>query len=295
MKKLTLLIPVYNGGGWFRECLDSLLPHLHCFGHIIVSINKSPKQEEDIATFEAFKKQAVGVVCKSLIQKRMTSGTVHLRYITLQLRHEIGDDFWFFLCHDDILLPSFFEVYAHMQPFLRNDVAINPGRSFFRESFVTENFAYTSFGSKVFENGIDVDAFINQDLDRHYITNVSGVIYPKTSRTYIMALQSLLLFGYRSEYIMLTGRGIRTIYTPPEPMVGIRLHANQQGSQQHPIARRWDEYVYMVHAYCRARDPFLCKKILARFLVFRVLQQPHVYFAKACRRVVRTVLQRRAR
>lgn len=59
MKKLTVVIPVYKGGEYFRECLESFLPHLECFDTIAASINKSPLQEMDIATFKEFQKKNV--------------------------------------------------------------------------------------------------------------------------------------------------------------------------------------------------------------------------------------------
>ena len=47
--KLSLVIQVYNGGDYWRECWESVIENQDIFEHIFISISKSPKQEEDIA------------------------------------------------------------------------------------------------------------------------------------------------------------------------------------------------------------------------------------------------------
>ena len=51
--KLSLLVQVYNGGDYWRECWESVLRNQDLFEQIYVSIGKSPKQDEDLLQFTA--------------------------------------------------------------------------------------------------------------------------------------------------------------------------------------------------------------------------------------------------
>lgn len=103
---------------------------------------------------------------------------------------------------------------------------------------------------------------------------MSGIICTKQALDRANSIIKYLLFGYRGEYIVLTAPNIITIYSTPEPIIGIRVHPGQQGAVQKPFARKWDEFVYLVHLHHRTTDPVLRQKIRTRSRLFRIWFEP---------------------
>ena len=257
MKKLTVVIPVYKGGEYFRECLESFLPHLECFDTIAASINKSPLQETDIAAFKEFQKKLPKHITSFYLKQKFSLGPRgHAAFVRWQLRKKSLQGFQMIMAHDDVLLENFSTVYQSLQTKLHDGAIINPARSFFDKSFSPENKIYDFYGARNFPEGLPVDEFVLQDFDR------------------TRAITKYLLFGYRGEYIFLTAPSVTTIYSTPEPVIGIRVHPGQQGAVQKTFARKWDEFVYLVHLYHRTTDPVLRQKIRTRSRLFRIWFEP---------------------
>lgn len=276
MEKLTVVIPVYKGGEYFRECLERFLPHLECFDTIAASINKSPLQETDIATFKEFQKKLPKHITSFYLKQKFSLGARgHAAFIRWQLRKKSLQGFQMIMAHDDVLLENFSAVYRSFQDKLHDNSVINPARSFFDKSFSPEKKIYDYYGARNFPEGLPVDEFVSQDFDRHYITNMSGIICTKQALDRANSITKYLIFGYRGEYIVLTAPNIITIYSTPEPVIGIRVHPGQQGSVQKNFARKWDEFVYLVHLYHRTTDPVLRQKIRTRSRLFRIWFEPH--------------------
>lgn len=292
LHKLTVLITVYRGGVMFAECLNSLLPHMDCFAHIVVSINKSTLQDEDIATFERFCQQVPdGVTCTCLKQKIELSAKWHVVLLSRQLRHQTFSDYWMSLAHDDILLDGFSRIYKEISFQLNEKQVVNPARSFFRNTFAPEQKIYDYYGMRHFPHGLPVDDFVLQDFDRHYVTNISGLIFHTQSLRRFFSNVKYLYYGYRAEYILMSSLGITTIVSTPEPIIGIRVHPAQQGSIQKPRARQWDEFVYLVHLYRRTTDPLLRQKIRSRSRLLRAWHEPGVYALRLLRKIVRKLFR----
>lgn len=292
MKKLTVVIPVYKGGEWFRECLESFLPHLACFDTIAASINKSEIQEQDIATFKEFQKKLPPDITSFYFKQRFSlSARGHASFIKWQLRKKNLRGLQLLMAHDDVLLENFSQIYQLVQERISDTSLINPARSFFRTEFSEENKLYDYYGMRDFPSGLSVDDFVLQDFDRHYVTNMSGVICTKKSLDRASSITRYLYYGYRGEYIVLTSPGISTIYSTPEPIIGIRVHPTQQGSVQKLRARQWDEFVYLVHLYRRTTDPLLRQKIRSRSRLLRAWHEPGVYALRLLRKIVRKLFR----
>lgn len=75
--KLTLILAVHNGGKSFQECLESIIPHLHCFDSLFVSINKGSAQEDAVVAWKNFLQQQPDVQHTCLIQKNFLSAKQH--------------------------------------------------------------------------------------------------------------------------------------------------------------------------------------------------------------------------
>lgn len=288
MKKLTVVIPVYRGGDYFHECLASFLPHLECFSTIAASINKSSLQEADIATFKEFQQKLPASITSFYIKQKFSlSARTHATFMRWQCRKRNLNGLQIIMAHDDVLLKNFSKVYRDLQDRLNDDIVINPARSFYNNSFSQENKIYDYYGIKNFLNGIYVDEFILQDFDRHYITNMTGMICSKNVLDSARAITRYLSYGYRGEYTILTAPGVTSIYSTPEPIIGIRVHAAQQGAIEKPHARKWDEFVYLVHLYRRTTDPLLRQKIRSRSRLLRAWHEPGTYSLRLLKKLYR--------
>lgn len=289
MLKLTILIPVYKGCAWFKECLESLVLHKKYIGSVVVSFNKSEMQREDIKIFETFQKDNSDIQCVQIVQPISCSAAWHGRLIWWNLRHYMGESHWMILAHDDVLLPSFSESLKKLEHGINGSVAVNPSRSYYNDAIKPENFTFSYFGLKAYENGISVNDFISLDFSCHYITNMSGVILPRESLQYAGRLTSLLKHGYRAEYLYLTARGVEKILGTDVPVIGIRVHSGQEGSCNYKFARCWDEKVYLLHLLFRTNDKLLKRKILRRSQILRLIFSPREValnaFKKICKKL----------
>lgn len=292
MKKLTVVIPVYKGGEWFRECLESFLPHLACFDTIAASINKSETQEQDIATFREFQKKLPPDITSFYLRQRFSlNARGHAFFINWQLRKKKLAGFRMCMCHDDILLPSFSRNYAQIQPFLAPTTIINPARSFYFNEFLPHKWCHDYYGFRDFPQGLTIDDVALQTLDGIYITNVSGFIFHSSILKQFRRITRCLLYGYRAEYIVLTAPGATTVCSTPEPVIGIRVHAGSQGKIDKPLARMWDEHVYLIHLYRRTGDPLLREKICFQSRLLRVWKHPRRSLGKLLKKIGRKLFR----
>lgn len=287
MLKLTVIIPVYKGGTWFRECLDSLVPHKKYIGSVVVSINKSGIQDEDVKTFEYFKEKNKDIECIKLVQPFYCSAAWHGRFYSLRLRHYRGEPFWMLLSHDDVLLPGFSDCLEKLEQRIDDSVAVNPARSYYNETFTPDNFVFSYFGTKAYKNGISVNDFISLDFSCHYITNMSGVILPRESLRRAWCITRLLKYGYRAEYLYLTVRGVEKILGTDTPAIGIRVHKNQEGARDFKFARCWDEKIYLLYLLFTIKDERIRKKILRRSRILRLIFSPGEVAGKVLQKIYR--------
>lgn len=272
---------VYKGGDWFKECLDSLLPHTRCFGNIVVSFNNSPLQEKDMETFARFReKLPPSITCTCMKQRFSLSASWHGRIVRRWWQGKKFDDIWMCLAHDDILLSNFSEVYEKYAPLIDDTTIFNPARSYYHMSFTPENKRFDYYGFKSFPDGMPVDDFIQQDLACSYNTNMSGLCYSPETAQSISHVLDWLWYGYRGEYFLLTSPKIQKILSTPEPVIGIRMSPDQQGAINHPVIREWDECIYRLHLLRRTTDPLLRKKIFYSYILVRAARHPGKYALK---------------
>ena len=285
MLKLTVLIPVYKGGAWFKECLESLVLHKKHIGSVVVSFNKSEMQREDIKIFEIFQKNNNDIQCVKIVQTISCSAAWHGRLIWWRLRHYMGESHWMVLAHDDVLLPSFSDSLKKLESGINGSVAVNPSRSYYDDAIKPENFIFSYFGLKAYESGISVNDFISLDFSCHYITNISGVILPRKSLRHAWRLTSLLKHGYRAEYLYLTAYGVEKILGTDAPVIGIRVHRGQEGSCNYKFSRCWDEKIYLVHLLFRTNDKLIKRKILRQSRILRLIFSPREVALKAFKKI----------
>jgi hypothetical protein len=166
------------------------------------------------------------------------------------------------LCHDDILLPNFSNYIARLLPELRENTTVNPARSFFKDVFDENHLLFTDYGLLAYPNGIGREDFISRDLDRFFITNVSGIIINVKDAKEARKAQRLLLYGMRAEHFLLCSKSIETIYGTTEPLIGIRVHNKSQGALVKKHQTIIDQSIYFAYIYLTVNDKLLKNKIL---------------------------------
>ena len=97
---LSLVVQVYNGGAFWRQCWDSVVANMDLFESIFVSIGSSPVQREDVALVEPFISEKV----RLLVQERSMSSVEHGRILDNWVASFEPEGHIFLLCHGDILL-----------------------------------------------------------------------------------------------------------------------------------------------------------------------------------------------
>ncbi|MEG6503842.1 MULTISPECIES: hypothetical protein [unclassified Desulfovibrio] len=277
MPKLTLILAVHNGGKSFQECLESIIPHLHCIDSLFVSINKGSAQEDDVVTWKNFLQQQPDVQHTCLIQKKFLSAKQHAAIIypkLLETYKGMEDIYYLILCHDDMLMPNFSETVKDILPKLNAQTTVNPARAFYKDTFSKENHTFTFYGLLAHQDGISRENFISADIDRNYITNISGIILHRTVYENAMKWCLRTVYGYRSEYLLLASKGVKKIMGTQEPLVGIRLHSASGSSLAPTWKIRIDEYIYLLYMYFTTNDPFLREKLRRRCTIVGLAANP---------------------
>jgi len=97
-----LLIPVYKGGDFFSQAVDSVIPCLPWFSRVIIGLDGADISDDQISTLRLAR------ICDLTVlqtRKSLTSAR-HLRFIANQYFKSLGVTSCahvFMLCHDDIM------------------------------------------------------------------------------------------------------------------------------------------------------------------------------------------------
>ena len=114
IKELSLIIQVYRGNSYFKECLESVKKNIRFFHVIYISINKSDVSDFDLKTAMCFKKdikqssdnQNIRIIIFS--QNKTLSAIKHGKVFYKNiLKLDKASRFFMILCDDDIIFPSF--------------------------------------------------------------------------------------------------------------------------------------------------------------------------------------------
>lgn len=292
MDKINIILPVYRGGDYFRECLASIVPHIDIVKCLYISINKSISQKEDIESAQEFIDKYTDLTVKIYIRNRELTAKNHGYALLNDIMPVISAEYVMFLCHDDILLPSFS---SEILPLLKNfcsdsSIVINPAREFYFESFTKENLRYTFYGLKLFPEGLDICQFISNDIDRHYITNISGIVFSRQCLTEYSKISKMLRYGYRAEYLLLASKTNTRIISTHVPVIGIREHSQQQGAINKPIARFIDDSIYFLYVYITRKDELLKNKLEKKILIIKLYKRPFYMVSRFIYRRIKKIL-----
>lgn len=257
--KISLVIPVYNGGSYLKECLDSIAKNKSVFFHVYISINKSKIQEKDISIVENFIHENSDFPITYYVQKKMLSAVSHSNYFFSRIiKDDFYSDYFMILCHDDVLSKECSKILQEIDNALNCETVINPARSLYKESFLEENYIGTYYGLKSYKNlRISKERFTMQCFDHIPETNISGIILPKNAFIDFRNISKNFAYGYRTEYIMFFLKSIKYIQGTNSATVYIRKHKNSEGAKWFPKEGEYDEIFYRTYLFYATEDKYL--------------------------------------
>lgn len=240
--RISLLIPVYKGGGYWRECWESVKENLSFFDGVYISFNFSELQEQDIAVIQDFHSDKI----HWLRQDRKMSAVEHMMKLNEWLRPLPLSGFVFHLCHDDLLCREGLEELSRFE--LTEEDAVFGPFHFFDDQGIMREMTVREF-HRADGQPLSAAFFASLQEQRNPTYSLSGVMIPaKVFQTPYQPWQDLC-YGYRSELLHLCNPYVRQIFQGFHPSVKIRLHIGAEGSLQNPVFQQHDTLLYLLVAF----------------------------------------------
>ncbi len=255
--KLALLVQVYKGGEYFKECLESIEPHLGCFSAVYISVNGSVLFDDDIKLAESFKTGHADNRIILFSWESTLSAAVHSKsFYEKVLDEDKESDFFMTLCHDDILLSDFTENSEHLRFSLEKDDMVSMAKSFFSFTFDSNSLIGTSYGNLLSypKQRVEKTEYLMKCFDRYPETNCSGMVFPRDAFKEFTLLIPLFTYGYRSEYVQFANRQTTYVRGSAKPLVGIRMHPESEGACIVPEIIDKDVFFYICYLIFGAND-----------------------------------------
>jgi hypothetical protein len=233
MKSISLMIPVYKGGNYWKECWQSVLQNIDFFEHIVISFNKSELQDEDVGLVKNYNNPKV--IYKA--QTEFYSARDHFAKIS-ELVANVSSEFILILCHDDLLNTEGLKELLNKK--IDSKDTVFGSHVYFssdRNKFICKELLANA-------DGLDVKQFILNDIDRNYKFNISGTIFPKVILQEVLSFLPFFKYGYRFDNFMAANPLVKKIHQTNEPIVKIREHRQSAGQQNIKKLRATDNLAY---------------------------------------------------
>ena len=267
---LYLMVQVYNGGAYWRECLDSVKENLDLFDAVYVSIGKSPEQESDVELLRDFPADKVHWIS----QDKEMSAKEHGEKLDRWVGSFHLDGHIFILCHDDILLREGLLKLKELE--LKDDDAAFGPFLFFSQDRSSRPIQVREFHRED-DRPLDKDEFIFLQDQQQFTYNVSGLVLPANSFAEYPMPWHLLRYGCFSECSHLIHPRIRHIYQSAVPTVKIRWHGASEGALMKSEDLLHDSLVYHLISTAVAGSSYL-RKFQARSVLFLLRLDPWMGF-----------------
>lgn len=238
----VLLIPVYRGGSFFREAVNSIKPCLPWFRSCVISINGKDATEDRRCA------SSLAPLCQLTVLEtgRDINAMEHIYYIANQLTFGLGfskSTQLFIFCHDDLLAFQSFQSLdmAHWHGHGMRTISLGDYITFKDGESPNTGTGKSSFPGVSQSHRISRSSFfVMQNSGADPFTNISGM------RMSLDVLVTTLQFyrwtgsrsGMRIEYALATNKRVQTIINHCPPLVKIRSHPNSEGS-----IRNYSEFI----------------------------------------------------
>ena len=251
IKKISLIIQVYQGGLFLKDCLDSVRQNIYSFNSIYISINKSACSNADLHTALSLKKEIKKILQDNINitiftqDTRLSARDHSIVFYKNILQCDKTADFFMILCHDDILLPAFSANISSILSNLNENEILNPARSYYKENFTKKTYKGSCYGLLSYPDfKTTKEEFAMRSLDCAPSTCITGFILSKKALFEYLKILPFFAYGYRAEYVMMFLPSVKYVKSTNIPIVGIRNHTNQTGAQYFAKAHIHDERLY---------------------------------------------------
>ena len=220
--KLFLRVAVYNGGGFWRECWESIKENLDILDGVYISVNYSESQKQDIELIKSCPSSKV----KWRKENEYLSSVAHCVNIDNWLLNFDLDGHILILCHDDILERKGLRKLKELE--LKQDEAVWLGASFFYEkNMLGLQEKYQDIYS---DEKISSEEFFRTFHKR--TLNVSRILIPFSAYRMQTCPWRLLGHGYGAEVTYLCNPCVNYIQQMREIGIKIRQHADSEGARK---------------------------------------------------------------
>lgn len=251
-RKLILVIPVYNGGEYFKRCLKSVVPVENSFDGIIILINGLHFRKDYMSIVES----GLNLTnVKIYFTKKDLSAFQHALHWHDRLdKCDINyDDKILILCHDDELIPENLEKWtAAVRSSAVDELWI--GSYIVRRELHTERTVMASVFVRPFKEKMrtlgayEWILWSSTQSGGYVYTNLSGMVisiiawrnYMRFSRIFEPA------YGGRSEHSYICFKHFKWLKCNEEPVVIINEHALQQGRTGGTFSIAYDEFRWVM-------------------------------------------------
>ncbi len=240
--KLSLVITVFNGGEYWRECWQSVIENLDVFDRIFVSVSSSPQEERDIEIARSHCSEKIQL----LTHKNSMTAVEHLRKIDDWIASSDLEGHVFLLCHDDLLLREGLLQLKQMD--LDENDAVFGAWTFFSSCQKSRNLTVRQFYRSDGQPW-DKQSFIFLQDQQLYAMNISGVILPAEVYRKRYFPWHLCCYGARSEYLHLSAPCIKRIWQISDPAIKIRCRSDSEGALLDRRSNQYDTLLYLSLAF----------------------------------------------
>lgn len=245
--KLSLLIPVYKGGDYWRECWESIKKNLDFFDGVYISFNYSELQEKDFAIIQDCHSDKIHWIR----QDRMLVAAEHGRCLDRWLRGFQLSGHIFHLCHDDILCREGLEELSKFE--LTEEDAVFGPFHFFDDQGILKEMTVREF-HRADGQPLSGAFFASLQEQRNPTYSISGLILPAGIFQKPYLPWQDFIYGYRSELLHLCNPYVKRVFQGFSPTVKIRLHAGAEGNVQNPAFQQHDTMLYLLVSFAAYSD-----------------------------------------
>lgn len=245
--KLSLLIPVYKGGGYWRECWESVKANLDFFDGVYISFNYSELQEQDVSVIRDFQSDKIHWIRHDW----MMSAVGHSAKIDEWLRGFQLSGHIFHLCHDDILCREGLEELSKLE--LTEEDAVFGPFHFFDDQGIMREMTVREF-HQADGQPLSGAFFASLQEQRNPTYSISGLILPAGIFQKPYLPWQDFIYGYRSELLHLCNPYVKRVFQGFSPTVKIRLHAGAEGNVQNPAFQQHDTMLYLLVSFAAYSD-----------------------------------------
>ena len=265
-----MVVPVYEGGDYWKECWKSICQNLDYFSSVVLSFNKGKSQDSDSAATESCHDSKI----HRIKQPRLYTAVQHICKIT-ECLERIDAQHVFFLAHDDILVREGLREFANKE--IGDNDAVFGSHLYFSDKEPTRQLICREILSH--KNGIAVADFVKNDIDKNYKFNLSGIIIPRLLALKLLPYQKLFAYGYRMDTFIVCNPFVERIHQTFAPTVMIREREGSEGKINKPVDRIRDTIAYFYAHIAFTSDRLLIKKCIHAVSAWMLSSKRHILFS----------------